>query len=47
MATLLLSNVDMFLANFLWVWGGPLPAVLLCSAALFAHIGDERQNSEL
>ena len=47
MTALLLSNAELFLANFLWVWGGPLPAVLLGTAALLTHLGERGGELEL
>ena len=46
MSTLWLSNTDLFLANFLWMWGSPLSIVPLFAGALLAHFGDEYLNGE-
>jgi hypothetical protein len=41
------SKLEMFFTEAFWLWGGPLPVVLISIAALLAHIGDKYQNGEL
>jgi hypothetical protein len=41
------SKLEMLLASSFWPWGGQLPVVLLCVAALLAHLGDKYRNESL
>jgi hypothetical protein len=46
MVAVLLSQPETLLANFFWMWGGPVQLALLFVAALFTDLGDEYRDRE-